>query len=398
VNRVADWRKAAIVVGALLLLWRIIEVNAVLYDEAGRPRLPAPVEPGVVDSLPGKDALKALLHENPAHAAAYLTLGRVFEQESDMTSASRSYSAAYQVAPADRDVLATDAAFFLSRGRTMEALRLLETAVDHYPDMREVAFPAMARSLVSGREAEEWKSIAARQPAWLGPFIVSSCESGVDPGALIPMFLARVRASRAGGPEAGCLVEHLRAAGRWEAAYQLWLDTLPREKLAALGFVFNGGFEFATSGVGFDWIPDLRLERDSGHTVEFARTGTPEGQRALRVSYNGKRQSGIAMAQYLFLAPGAYEMSGIARPESVRAGHGAQWTVRCVVGGKPDSLLGQSQRFLGTSDWDRFTFTLDVPADCAGEVLQLEAVAGDSGPVFLAGTLWFDNLVVRQYH
>ena len=391
------WRPAIVVLG-LLLLWRVIEVNAVLYESTGRPKLPAPVEAAMPGAIPEREELVGLLRENPAQAAAYLMLAREFERGNDDDRAARAYAAAYQVAPVDRDVLAASADFFVRHGRVPEALMLLSTALEHYEDLRESAFPLMADSLASGRESSTWNTITAHQPSWLGPFVVASCIRGVDPGILVPVFLARVAASKATRAETACLVDRLRTAGRWDEAYQVWLDSLPRDRLADVGFIFNGGFEYAPSGVGFDWIPDSQLERDSGHTVEFARTNAAEGHRALRIAYSGKRQTGIAIAQYLALAPGRYEVSGVARPESIRAGHGAQWTLRCVQDGKAREPLARSERFLGSSDWTPFAFEAAIPEGCRGQLLQLEAVGADGGPLFLAGTLWFDNMAVRQYH
>ena len=390
--------RSSVVVLALALLWRVIHVNAVLYDDTGRPKLPTPPPPGVSEAAADRDTLVELLRENPANAAAYVMLAGEYERAGDTDGASRAYASAYQVAPVDRDVLASAATFFLRRGQVSQALVLLETAVEHYDDLRDSAFPVMAQSLASGREEAEWKAIIERGPAWLGAFVTTSCQRGVEPAILTPIFLSRVAAGKAQAQETACLVDHLRTAGRWDEAYQVWLDTLPRERLAQVGFIYNGGFEYQPSGVGFDWIADRALERDSGHVVEFARTNAAEGTRALRVSYNGKRQSGIPIAQYLVLRPGRYEVSGMARPESVRAGHGAHWTLRCVAGGKADSPIANSERFLGTSDWERFSFDATIPDDCPGQLLQLEAAATGEGPVFLAGTVWFDNLAIRQYH
>ena len=49
--------------------------------------------------------------------------------------------------------------------------------------------------------------------------------------------------------------------------------------------------------------------------------------------------------------------------------------------------------FLGMGEHD-----VAVPVSCPGQILQLEHVGTEEGPVFLAGTMWFDNLAARQYH
>jgi tetratricopeptide (TPR) repeat protein len=390
--------RAWIALAAGLILWRAIVVDALLYDEGGRPAVPV-AEPRLEAGAGDRGVVESMLRENPANALAYLALAREEQAAGDESRAARAYAAAYEVAPTDRDVLVAAAAQLLSAGRASEALPLLGTAVENYADVREWGFAVMAQVLASGREAPAWNAIADRDPAWLGDFVTAACRKGVDPAVLAPVFLRRAAKRAARSDEAGCLVDRLRSAGRWDAAYQLWLDTLPRARLADVGFVFNGGFEYPATGIGFDWIPDTRLERDSGHSVEFARTPGAAGERALRVGYTGKRQSGSPIVQYLALAPGRYSLGGLARPERVSAGHGARWTVRCV--GPGDALsepIAASARFVGSSDWERFAFDVTIAPDCRGQRLQLEPVESGGGPVFLAGSLWFDNLVLEQYH
>ena len=383
---------------ALVLLWRVIEVNATLVDEEGRPRAPQ-ARQGLYASQGEAGAAAALVRDDPAESAGYLVIARELRARGDGDAAARAYAAAYEVAPVDRDVLVSAASDALQSGRTAAALDLLARALDNDPTVQDRAYPVMQQSLASGRFAPAWASIAARNPAWLGNFVADGCRRGVDPLALVPLFLQRVARSAATPAETACLVGHLRDAGRWDEAYQVWLDTLPANRLGDVGFVFNGGFEYASSELGFDWVADARPERESGHVVEFSRTRGAAGERALRVEYNGKRQSGTPIAQYLALSPGRYELTGLARPDAVHGGHGAQWTVRCVgEKGAESAPLAASGRFVGSSDWQPFAFDVAIPAGCRGQLLQLETIAPASGPVYLAGTLWFDNLSMRQYH
>jgi hypothetical protein len=212
----------------------------------------------------------------------------------------------------------------------------------------------------------------------------------------VPLFLKRVAAGRATAPETACLVDSLRAAGRVEEAYQVWLNTLPRERLGDVGFVFNGNFEYLPSGIGFDWTLAKQPEREVGHVADIVQASGAVGKRALRVAYNGKRQTGNAAAQQLALAPGRYEMGGFGRPHQMSVGRGVQWVVRCSAAGKPRASIGASERFTGSSEWRRFIFEVDVPAGCRGQVLQLEPVGADEGPAFLGGTVWFDDLLLRR--
>jgi hypothetical protein len=391
----ATLARFAIVASGLLLAGRIVQVNAVYYDDAGQPRLPAVADaPGA--PRPDAQVLREILAENPAHAAALLMLAREHEKASRWDDARRAYRAAVAIAPLDREGLGAAAGFFLARGEIAEGLALLDRLVANYPDTRDRVFPALAGILANPAHAAAWNAVVARNPAWLGSFISYTCQRSPDVSPLLPLFLGRAAAGRATTPEASCLVERLRAAGRFEDAYQLWLNTLPRERLSDVGYVFNGNFEYHPSGIAYDWMIDERPEREVGHVADLGPAAGAVAKRALRVTYNGKRQQGNAATQALMLAPGRYELAGFGRAHALTVGRGVQWTVRCIEAGRPRAPIGASERFTGSSEWRRFTFEIEVAPGCAGQVLQLEPVGADEGPAFVGGAVWFDDLVLRR--
>jgi hypothetical protein len=388
--------RAGAVLVALALLWRVIHVNAVLYDDNGRPRI-ASLTPAAVGEAPDDRAsVVTALRANPAQVAALLVLARGFEREGRPADAAKAYDAAYRLAPLDREVLRAASAAFLREGKVDEALALMDRLVEHYPEDSALAFPVMAEILAGGGHADAWNRIMARDPAWAGAFLASSCAKGADPSILMPLFMSRVAAAKVQPEETACLVDRLRRANRWDEAYQVWLNSLPRERLSEVGAVFNGSFEFAPSGLGFDWIATRLPEREVGHAVEIARSTGVAGKRALKVSYNGKRQGGVPILQYMALAPGRYEVSGLARPDAMRVGRGVQWTVRCAAEGSAGAILAQSERFTGSSEWRRFAFDVVVPAACPGEVLQLEPAGPDESAAYITGAAWFDDLAARR--
>ncbi len=340
--------------------------------------------------------LEALARSNPADGTGYLMLAREMEVAGDLQRATRAYAAALAVAPVDRDVLMQGAARRVRAGDTAEALQILAGVLEQYDDAREKAFPVMAASLASGRDAATWKGIVARDPKWLGAFVVASCRGGVDPAVLLAIFLERASASKATVPEVDCMVGKLRDSGRWEQAYAAWLETLPRNRLADVGYVFNGGFEYDPIGEGFDWIVDPRPERDSGYRVEFVPARRRRGGEGLASGLQRKRQAGSPIAQYLALPPGRYAVSGTVRSEGIRGGHGVQWVLRCALPADSQALAS-SPRFASAGDWREFSFDVTVAPGCRGQRLQLDVVTTD-GVAFLAGVLWFDNLAIRQYH
>ena len=371
--------RAAIAGVALLLAWRVIHVNAVAYDVDGQPRSSPSAEAG--------------LDARPGDAAALLARAGELEAAGDNARAGEAYAAALALAPVNRQVLAVASGFFLERGdaRGLETLFRLVAA---YPAMWPRAFPVLAQTLPAERARAAWDAVAARNPPWIAAFVADACARGVDPAQLAPVVLPRAAAVT--HAEAGCLLGRLRDGDRWEEAYLLWLNLLPRERLARVGFVYNGGFEQRVSGVGFDWILQAAPERDAGHVAEVVVALGAEGRRVLRVAYNGKRQAGIPARQFLVLAPGDYRLTGRARIESIKALKGIQWTLRCVRKAVPGEAIAASERFIGSGEWRPFSMEATVPADCPGQVLQLEPAVEPGTPAFIAGTAFFDDIALER--
>lgn len=395
----ASTRQWAVVAVALVLLWRVIQVNAVLYDDSGRPRL---VAVSAASDMPPRDrkafetaALQQILNQNPGEVAALLMLAQGRDEAGDVGSASRAFRSALELAPLDRDALRLAAAHFLRLGDP-SGVELLARLVAQYPGTRGQVFPVLAEIVATGRHRAEVAALIARNPDWLGAFLVDACVRGVDPRILAPILAQRSALAGATQAEADCAIDRLRRAERWEEAYQVWLNLLPRDRLANVGHVFNGSFEYSPSGIGFDWMPQPRPEKETGHVAEILNAQGAAGAKALRVVYNGKRQLAIPIRQFLALAPGDYELSGLARPDGIKALKGVHWTLRCVEKGNPGRMIAASERFLGSSEWRRFAMELRVGAECPGQLLQLEPVAEEGSVAFVAGVVWFDDMAIRR--
>lgn len=389
----------AIVPVSLFLLWRVIHVNAVLYEDTGRPRIAAISEAAGLAPAERRSRelaeLRRLIDANPSHVQALLMLAREFEADGDIAQAGRAYRTALEMAPYAREVLVFAANHFVQQGDRL-GVELLARLAAHFPGAQQQVFPVMAAILASGKHKAVLAEIVARNPPWMGPFLVDACTRGVDPGILVPWLLKSANSAGPATAEAACLIDRLRALGRWGQAYDFWLNLLPRDRLSSVGFVFNGSFEYPSSGTGFDWHLQRSPGREAGHVAEIVQAPDAVGRQALRISYNGKRQAGVPVWQYLHLERGQYVLSGRVRTESIKALRGVQWTVRCVDGSRMLGVIAASERFLGSGEWRDFATDVKIDTTCGGQVLQLEPIAAEGSAVFVAGTAWFDDLKVTR--
>jgi hypothetical protein len=370
---------------ALLLLWRILTVNAVTYGESNQPEVRVPAKG------PARlAALQAELAANPASPALLVRLGLEREQAGDAKAAARAFATALKVAPIDRAALHAAAALDAREGRLPEAVARIDRLLTSYGDTQSTYFPVLVQWLAVPPVLDGMQRLAREPSAWMGHFVAHAC-GRADPLLVGALLVRRIAAGFAAREEIRCGVDALRNAGHWAAAYQVWLNTLPRERLADVGHVFNGGFEYSPTGIGFDWSVE---ERSPVHSADFPMVPGAVGRRALRVSWTGKRIGGPAVHQYLALAPGRYEVTGQVRLEALQSVRGVHWTVRCATGAR--KALGASTRFLGSTEWERFAFPIDVPAGCEGQLLALEPVGLQEGTVFVSGRAWFDELRVAR--
>lgn len=386
--------RLGIVLISFVLLWRIVVVNAVLYDERGVPRL-APSSTAVpAPAVSDTDALQRVLWDNPAEGAALLFLARNLEIAGNLQLASRAYRAALEIAPFDRPSLEAAAAFMLRSGDAA-ATELLARLVGNFPQAREAGFATLAAMLASQRHRPVVVKALAAHPDWESDFLAHACRAGADRALLHSLLSSRARTGKPVIAEAKCLIDRLKKEGQWSQAHQLWLNLLPRNRLANVGYVFNGGFEDPLDPFGFDWSLAQGAERETGHTAEIRAVAGASGKAALRVAYNGRRQFGAPVLQNLALPPGRYELSGLVRSEGLKSLRGIQWTVRCLTQEGPGTVLGHSERFLGSSEWRAFAGSVEVGRQCEAQILQLEPAIDGGTLVFISGSVWFDELKLR---
>jgi hypothetical protein len=188
-------------------------------------------------------------------------------------------------------------------------------------------------------------------------------------------------------------VDTLVAHKFYELAYYTWLQFLPPGQLGSAGFLFNGSFELAPSGVPFDWV----LRSGTGVTVDITRRPDQAGQRALLVGLGpGRVVLNGGVAQTLLLPPGTYQFEGKYRGEVIGP-RGLVWRVSCA--GAAGTPIGQSPMLIGaTTLWKDVRFSFTVPgAGCRAQVLQLDLDARMPSEQLVSGSLWQDELRISRH-
>lgn len=398
-----------IVVG--LLAWQVLAVNVAEYfaqqpgNEAvalqWQPRHPHALllqgmdsAQAVADTPPSVALaqLREALRANPASGRSYVILGQLLEKSGDLPAAQHAMDAAAVMAPRRTDVQMDVAAFWLRQGDVARALQHWDIALAFNADARNILFPALLHLAENPATLPAFAPLLKKQLTWWPAFFSFAASKAQQVATAHALFALQQKGPNTMSESAlRTFVGRLQREGLWTDAYFVWLNNLPGEQINSVGNLFNGGFEYPLSNLGFDWIAHPL----SHVLVETAATFGSTGSRALHVVFRGAKLKYNHLYQHLLLTPGKYTLRGRVRPESLETSQGLQWVIACQ--GRQATLLGNSERFLGSDQWRYFSLSFEVPeTDCDVQSLRLELAGRAALDLEARGSIWFDDMTIEQ--
>lgn len=338
--------------------------------------------------------LQRAVRANPADARPLVDLAHLKAEAGEQALADEMMATAHQLMPVEPTVQRGIGVYWLQRGEVARGIGHIAVALSGDADLREQYYPLLQMAAETPELHAALRPYALEPPPWWSGFfrhVVANAESADTVGTLVAM-----REESTLQPledwEREHYLQRLRRDGRVSDAYLAWVNGLSTEQMQELGYVFNGSFERPLANAGFGWF--ARPPKNSGIQLTTGSTYGVLGQSALRLTFNGKRVRFAHLYQFLFLGPGVYEASGMARPDGLVARRGLQWRVYCSTG--EGGLLGESELLLGSGDWRRFGFEVTVPATCPGQILRLYSAGNREVDHELKGGIWFDDLRIRR--
>ena len=252
----------------------------------------------------------------------------------------------------------------------------------------EYVVPVLARIAETPAGRAEVKKLLATNPSWRAAFF-SRLPTAVSDARLPLDLLDGLTATPHPATRADYApyLRFLIERKLYQLAYYAWLQSLDADQLGRAAMLFNGGFEFAPTGVPFDWV----VTSGAGATAEFTDGPDVIGKQALLVQFTQGRVEFGGVSQMVLLAPGNYKLVGKYRGE-LSGRRGLEWQVSCA--GSDGEPIGRQQPFLGAvRAWQGFEVAFKVPAvNCRAQVVKLVHTARSSSEQFIRGTAWFDGL------
>lgn len=338
--------------------------------------------------------LRLALRENPADGLTATLLAGLEAQTGQVSTADGLAEVADRLAPVQPTVQRRLGYYWLGRQQPERGFAHLARSLwGEQRAFEDEVFGLFLRAAESPESRGLLAPYAADPPPWWERFFRYATREAADLDSVRALYAAReaseVRTTT--DQEQRWFIERLIREGQMPEAYLAWVNTLAPEELSGLGFVYDGGFELPPANHGFAWV--ARPPANRGIVITPARTAGMGGQAALRLDFRGDRQRFSHLFQRLFLAPGAYQVSGRVRPQGLEARRGLQWRLACSQG--MQGLLGESELFTGEGDWREFSFQVVVPPGCSGQILRLQSAGSRDVDHEVAGTIWFDDLTIE---
>lgn len=334
--------------------------------------------------------LTAAFRYNPTDHRPLLGLARLALDEGDSARADQLITRVDALRPSHADLQRDLGDYWWQRQQPEQAFEHWSRAIAGQPTLAPGLFKTFRELLADPAMVGPFTALTQAPPTWWEAFFTDTAQRGTDLTTLRRLYRLRREAPEAplSQVERQAYYERLLREGQIEEAYLAWVNSLTAAERQHLGLVFNGQFELPLSARGFDWrvIANDRAEISRAHYVG-------EDNRALRIRFKLLRTPFDHLAQTLFLAPGAHELSATSRSVDLLSEGGFRWQVRCLAPNQEP--LGESQRLFGSDSWTTLRFEFAVPATCQAQELRLVSADGTGRDLLTDGELWLDAISIR---
>lgn len=340
--------------------------------------------------------LRKTLLDYPNHARSLMLLGSIWSEKGEKQKGQGAIELASRLAPADPWVLRRLGDYWARERQLDKAIEYWSWAMIAEPPSQKELFPILLQLADIPEARSIFERFTDQPPAWWPGFFSTLASRAVNDETVGQLYNMRKRSSR--NPltenERKTYLNRLMREERIAEAYLEWANGLGNDELRVLGLVYNGGFELPITNSGFDW----RISPPGKVRIQAERTTGAEGEKALHLVFRGYEQRFGHVSQPLYLDPGQFQLRGKVLVDKLKTLGGLQWSVLCT-GKETDprkALLGESERFLGSTEWHDFSLDFLVPETCSGQQLLLKAVGRDAIDWEMNGDIWFDAISIRR--
>lgn len=342
-----------------------------------------------------KESFKYLckaIERNPLEQEYWLSLAKVLQRMGDRKASNQALERAISVFPTGYTGRWVAGNLFLQRGDYEKALPHFSYILTHYPDEGHLVYDIFFRAT---RDTDFiLEKLVPRNPVSFNQYIAYLYGTG-DKEALLKAWQKKVSLGyRSDRSETLRHIEYLISQGLLADAFQVWKSRLKEEGILLPSDgnrITNGRFEKEkVLGGGFDW----RIVSVAGVEVSIDPAIAFEGKRSLRISFNGKENFDFShVYQYVTWRPDtAYVLRANMRTKGVTTKSG----LKMEVLGIGPALHGVSESLVGDNAWKELSVLFRTPARSQGGLVRVRREKTDKFDRFLSGTIWLDNVQLRE--
>jgi tetratricopeptide (TPR) repeat protein len=273
----------------------------------------------------------------------------------------------------------------LKAGDYAAAVRRLDHALRVAPGRVDATLRGLLPFVGVEPAAAPLAEVLAQAPPWREQALILFARRA-DVGFLWSLHQKlKASAAPAEPEELRAYLERLVEERMFEDAYAVWAETLPADRLARAGPLYNSRFQYPVTNTPFDWT----ITEAPGRVTRVV--GEP-GRRRLQVDFFGGRVPYRDVRHMMMLSPGDYRFVGLERAMNLRTERGLKWRIVCAMDGE---TLGETGLLAGEVAWRPFVVEFTVPEGCIAQTLQLELAARVALEQVVSGGAAYGGLVVE---
>ncbi|WP_133511689.1 hypothetical protein [Candidatus Thiosymbion oneisti] len=331
--------------------------------------------------------------ENPASSFPLLVLADKAKNAGDRDQADALIRIGAELMPANPTVQILVGNYWATLRNVGAAMTYWSQALVASRQASNKLFPTLLRLAEEPRTIGFFRSLAESPPSWWEGFFRYVTRQAQDLETVRTLYAFR-RTTDGPPPtreERDHYTRRLKREGKITEAYLVWVNGLDEVEQAHLGIINNRSFEIEPTNTGFDW----HLDRTDRVIVTTATTVGVEGKQALHLTFRRREKPYRHIYQPLFLDPGAsYRVTGKVRVDNLDSRGGLKWVVVCQF--PTPRVLGESGKFLGSSEWYEFSFRVQVPTDCMVQEIRLVSAGTYGFEHKMTGSIWFDAISMHK--
>jgi hypothetical protein len=332
------------------------------------------------------------VERNPLELEYWKSLAKVFQRMGEGEAFERALRNMILVFPTGYQGRWAVGNLFLQQGDSIKALPHFSYLLTHYPEESSMIYDVWKK--ITKDPDFFLDNLIPQEPSAYSQYLFYLYQAG-DKEMVKKVWQRRASLGyKANSPEFIRHMDYLISHGDLNDAYRTFEAGLREERLpvpSRENLIVNGGFEKdKVFGGGFDW----KIESIRGAEVSFDRTVAMEGERSLKISFNGQENADFShVFQFVSLKPNQrYLLKAHLKTKALTTQSG----IRIEIGGIGPAFYGASEQLTGDNDWRELSFFFETPQKSQGGVVKLRRERTDKFDRLISGTVWVDNVRIIE--